>query len=150
MNDSAALAAAARFERDRRGETYPAKIRDGKIPEEAAAIDYQCWVAIAEWLETDRFFSFVGGADPDKPDAPLINWPELEAASASALATVEALVERQEAKALGNLDDLTEIYVRRAKLICIHRKVQLRRQSIDAINHQLQHASREGITACRR
>lgn len=134
MSDLPALAAAARFERDRRGESYPAKIYEGRISAEDAAIDYQCWCALVEWLDSGNFRGFYGGADPEGPKAPWISWPELEAAAERALTSVGAMVSKQEAEIVGNAEKLVELYVRRARLVVIHRKVQLRRQMIDSIN----------------
>lgn len=125
------LLLAAKLERDRRAESYPGKISDG-ADAEALSIDYQCWVAIAEWLETDRFFSFAGGAEPERSDAPIIRWPDLERAAEKAVGQINDKVAKQEAK--GAADELTELYLRRARLICIHRRLQLRRASIDSIN----------------
>lgn len=111
------LAAAACFERDRRAESYPGKIGAGANAG-ALSFDYQCWVAIAEWLESDRFMGVYGGADPQAPDAPWIGWPALEAAAA---------------RAMGKISDAN----RHAALARIHRKVALRRQSVDIINAQI-------------
>src|SRR5690348_14175995 len=86
--DGPELAAAARFERDRRAERYPELIAEG-VDAEALCLDYQCWVAIAEWIETDRFFSFVGGAEPERDDAPIVHWPTLEEAAKKALHKIE-------------------------------------------------------------
>ncbi len=133
----AELAEAAGFERDRRAEAYPAKIRASGLSAEAASIDFQCWVAIAEWLETGRFFSFAGGADPQHADAPIISWPALETAAASGLAAIEASTSAEEAKFAPDSDRLVTLYDRRASLVAIHRAVQLRRQSIDSANAEL-------------
>lgn len=112
------LVAAAQHERDRRAASYPEKIKDG-ADVEALTIDFQCWVAIAEWVETGHFFSFAGGADPDSPNAPIISWPHLQTAAQRALN-----------KALNPS-------ARRSALEAIHRKVALRRTSIDIINQHL-------------
>lgn len=134
MNDRAALVAAARFERDRRAANYPARIGAGQLDVEAAAIDYQCWVAIAEWLETDRFYSFAGGADPERDDAPIVSWPELEAAAAKALTSIKGKVQAEESRGAAGIEQL---HVRCARLNAIHRRIRLRRLSIDQINAEL-------------
>jgi hypothetical protein len=130
----AELVAAAKFERDRRGARYPQLIYDGKLDAESAAIDYQCWVAIAEWLETERFFSFAGGANPDRDGAPIVSWPELEAAAQKALRKVELKLAGE-----GWLDGMEESPTarRRNLLTRIHRAIQLRHESVDAINAEL-------------
>lgn len=141
-----ALVEAARYERDRRASTYPAKIRalasgggDGPASTEADAealsIDYQAWVAIVEWLETDRFFSFAGGANPEREDAPIVSWPELELAAQSALVSVAA-------KAAKSTD--AETLLRRHRLFCIHRRIQRHRQWLDETTRQLRAACGAG------
>jgi hypothetical protein len=135
------LAAAARAERDHRLQSYSARIRGGSPEAEGASIDYQCWVAIAEWLETDRFFSFAGGADPERADAPIIRWPELEAAAEAALIGASAKCDRMLSGGDGEGESYVEACVRRARLACIHRKVQLRRQMIDSLNRDLRRAA---------
>lgn len=123
------LVEAAQRERDRRERRFPAMIRAGEITAEQASITYQCWVAIAEWLETDRFQSFAGGAEPERPDAPIIRWSELEAAAGDALAKLDAgMAELPPAKITA------DHHAHRARVACIHRLVKLRRESIDAIN----------------
>jgi hypothetical protein len=129
-----ALLAAARFERDRRAASYPQRIFEGRISAEDAAVDYQCWVAIAEWFETERFFSFAGGAEPDRDDAPVISWPQLEDAAKKALHQVE-----RKLAAEGWLDGCppTATSERRNALVRIHRAIQLRGESIETINREL-------------
>jgi hypothetical protein len=119
---TAALADQARHERDRRAASYPDKIARG-ADAEALCLDYQCWVAIAEWLETDRFTSFAGGADPDQPDAPVIRWPELVAAAERAGGSVRG--------------DNQAAELRRARLTAIHRMLELRAESVAIINAEL-------------
>jgi hypothetical protein len=140
MIDSAILVETARFERDRRGESYPAKIGGG-ADAEALTIDFQCWCAIAGWVETGHFFGFHGGAEPERDDAPWISWPELEAAAESALTHTSAKCDRLLTEGEGEGETYAEACNRRAKLTCIHRKVQLRRQLIDSINAELRERS---------
>jgi hypothetical protein len=167
MIDNAMLAAAACHERDHRAASYPARIAEGKSDPETASIDYQAWVAIAEWLETGNFRSFAGGAEPDRTDAPIVSWPALETAAKSALDAAGRKIDRIEADpdqqrvapakrltAEQYFEKLTDLYVRRGRLICIHRKVQLRRQMVDSINREFRdrrqsthHAQPEGISA---
>lgn len=130
------LASAARYERDRRGENYPPRIAAREIDAEPAAIDYQCWTAIAEWLETGNFQSFSGGADPEGPDAPLIRWPELEAAAEAALVSITAKCDKLLADGGDGGETFAEACARRARLFVIHRKVQLRRQMVDSVNRE--------------
>jgi len=130
-----ALVVAARFERDHRADNYARRIAAGEpLDPEAAAIDYQCWVAVAEWLETGRFQSFNGGANPESPTAPVIRWPELEAAAEAALVGIAARTDRLDRDPNARPEDRAAAHLRRARLVIIHRKVQLRRQTIDAIN----------------
>lgn len=145
MIDNQILVTAARAERDHRAASYPARIAEGKSDPEAASVDYQCWVALTEWLETGRFMGFHGGADPEGLDAPVgldgrptktppwISWPELEIAAHTALVLASAKCDRL---MVGSQEDesYTEASARRARLVCVHRKVQLRRQLIDSIN----------------
>jgi hypothetical protein len=49
-----ALAAAARFEADRRAKRYPDLILNGLKDADEATTDWQAWLAIADWLETGR------------------------------------------------------------------------------------------------
>ena len=129
------LAEAARAERDRRAERYPQRSADGKISADDATIDYQCWVAIAEWLESGRFMGFYGGASPEESDAPWIGWPQLDQAAAKALTSIDAKIERLAADP--DQERVAALNLRRANLTAIHRKVQLRRQMVDSINHEL-------------
>ena len=170
--DSAILAEAARYERDRRARSYPPKIAalapvglEGSADKgcgdaEALTIDYQCWVAIAEWLESGNFSGFYGGAEPEGGDAPYILWPHLEAGAQGALEQVTAKIDRMEddphqqridpAKRLTAgqyLARLSDLYIRRARLVCIHRKVQLRRQMIDSINAEFRNRRETEIAA---
>ena len=175
MTGACTLVAAARFERDRRAERYPRRIAELRATVgsdgpaiESLSLDYQCWCAIAEWLETERFQSIAGGANPDDPAAPIIRWPELEAAAAAALARInaklDALDERgsvgeggprsKERPTVGVDGPATEIapYItpetlgalreRRSCLFAIHRKVALRRETIDRINRELRARAR--------
>jgi hypothetical protein len=143
---TAALLDAACFERDRRAESYPLKIAEGADAEKLT-IDFQCWVAIAEWLDTDRFMSFTGGADPDAPGAPVIRWPDLEAAARTALDSVAAKLAGEQAflarpRAEGeereplSATELEALQVRRARLFAIHAKVQRMREAIDLLNNE--------------
>lgn len=129
----------ARFERDTRAERYPRLVREGKVSAEAASIDYQCWVAIVSWLETGQFMGFHGGAEPlreanhsldgstpQTAAAPWISWPELVVAADSALVSVNAKAEQKPG------DEALQL--RRARLFAVHRKLQLRRESIDTLN----------------
>jgi hypothetical protein len=126
----AELIAAAQFERDRRAKTYPDKIKNGGDAERLC-IDFQCWVAIAEWVETDRFFSFAGGAEPERDDAPIVSWPLLEEAAKKACHSIERKLASE-----GWFDgcEPTAASLRRGYLVRIHRAIQLRRESIDKIN----------------
>jgi hypothetical protein len=150
---------AAVAERDHRLESYNRRIAAGGLDPakiEAMCLDYQCWVAIAAWLETDRFDGFYGGADPESPSAPYVRWPELEAAAKKALDSVELKLARE-----GWFDgcEPTAISERRCALVRIHRKVALRRESIDAINEEFraqrvrgtgEHGTPEGVSERRR
>jgi hypothetical protein len=128
------LAAAAQFERDRRGESYPQRIYDQPQAAEALCLDYQCWVAIAEWVESDRFRGFYGGAEPERDGAPWISWPQLETAAEKALDTLTARIDRAERE--NDASAIAELTVRRAKVVCIHRLVQRMRAYIDLLNHE--------------
>lgn len=132
---TAALADQAKSERDRRAASYPAKIQNG-ADAEALCVDYQCWVAIAEWLETNRFFGFYGGIPPRDGEGdreavegaptraqPWIGWPELEAAAERAIASVRG--------------DNEAAQVRRARLTVIHAKLARMRRDIDEMNAEL-------------
>lgn len=121
--DDAALVAAAKFERDWRATRYPARIAAGESDAEAATVDYQCWCIIADWFETDRFTSFPG-----------VSWPECELAAESALVGVTAKCDRLFNAADVKAGEYEAACARRAGLWAIHRQVQLRRQTIDAIN----------------
>lgn len=143
MTELTLIAEAARHERDHRAASYPAKLQgmlagtaDHAARLEAMTIDYQCWVAIAEWVETGRFFGFYGGAEPDNEGAPWISWPALETAAESALTSLSAKCDRLLTKGEGD-ETYAEACARRARLICIHRKVQLRRQLVDSVNAEL-------------
>jgi hypothetical protein len=137
------LAAAARFERDRRCESAPQAIFDGRVTAEQAQVDYQAWCLIAQWLETGEFRIIEeGGAD----GATRIDWAVCEAAADKALKKIERKLAGE-----GWFDGCPETATsqRRCALIRIHRKVQLRRQSIDAINAEFRANKhhREGISA---
>lgn len=150
---TAALNDAAEFERDRRLARAADAIAAGGDAQ-AIAIDCQCWTAIAAWLDTDRFMGFYGGADPGAQpgtvgedgratkDPPWIGWPQLEAAALKALTHVTDKTAEQEAKPGHKLAELADLHRRRARLFAIHRKLQLRRESIDIINAQIR-AERE-------
>ena len=161
MTGACTLVAAARFERDRRAERYPRRIAELRATVgsdgpaiESLSLDYQCWCAIAEWLETERFQSIAGGANPDDPAAPIIRWPELEAASAAALARInvklDVLDERGSVGEGGprskemavSPETLGALRERRSCLFAIHRKVALRRETIDRINRELRARAR--------
>lgn len=163
MDDS--LLAGAQFERDRRADRYPAIIAADPSRADELIVDYQCWVAIAEWLESDKFMGFHGGAAPDSPASPWISWPQLETAAQKALTSIGDKIGRFESDpdqaavdppnrltAAQYLERLTELYVRRARLTCIHRKVQLHHQMIASINAELRarsinHNQTEGVSA---
>jgi hypothetical protein len=141
---NSALLSAARAERDRRADSYPLRIAAGKISALDAAVDFQCWVAIAEWLETGRFFSFAGGDDPDSPAAPVIRWRELEEAAAKALAAIDAKIERSLSGGQAS-SDLAALQSRGELLVHIHRKLSLRRAIVDSLNAELR--STEAVAA---
>lgn len=130
------LIEAARAERDRRAETFPGKVAMGGDAE-ALSIEYQAWAAIAEWLETDTFASFAGGAEPERPDAPWIGWPDLEAAALAALSSRTAKLDALEGAPNITPETLGALRQRRSCLNVIHRRLALHRQSIDAINADL-------------
>ncbi len=80
---------AARFERDRRAQSYPRIVAEGKLAAEAATVDYQAWCAIAEWLAcgTARMIGGWGGlADP--PVA-VISWALLEECAQKAVTSID-------------------------------------------------------------
>lgn len=127
------LVDAARFERDRRAESYPPLVAAGKLGAEQGTADYQAWCAILQWLETGRFVSFEGGTD----GATMIDWAFVEAAAAKALAKLDAKAERD-----------GEAKVRRDRVFCIHRMVARERRLIDAINAELRkRLGREPVAA---
>jgi hypothetical protein len=144
-----ALAEAARRERDHRAASYPARLA-AELPDTPAyaarlaalTVDYQCWCAIAEWLESGRFGGFYGGSDQHECEAPWIGWPQLEDAAAKAVASIEAKIAKLAADADRErvAPALAERQERRAQLTAIHRKVRLRRQMIDSINADLRAA----------
>jgi hypothetical protein len=144
MSADSALLEAARNERDRRLAAAPEAIEKARNDArsgvrgtaedviEKVAISCQCWIAIAEWIETDRFAGFYGGASPHDPDAPWISWPELEAAAGRALASVAAQCDRLFEG--GDVPAYEAACARRAALWLVHRKVQRMRGSIDMLN----------------
>jgi hypothetical protein len=162
MSADSALLDAARHERDRRLAAAPEAIEKARNDArsggrgtaedviERVAISCQCWIAIAEWIETGRFAGFYGGASPQEPDAPWISWPELEAAAERALANVAAQCDRLFEG--GDVPAYEAACARRSGLWAIHRKVQRMRESIDMLNAEFrasranQH-QREGISA---
>lgn len=167
---AAALVEAARYERDRRGSTYPAKLRaqgvrgtaEHDARADAYAVDYQAWVAIVEWLETDRFFGFYGGIPDDAPQGAAVgeacpersrrdgrpdkwvSWPELELAAQSALVSVAAKLRKGgsggAAPSGADKGGDGELQLRRDRLFCIHRRIQRHRQWLDETNRQLRAA----------
>jgi len=126
----AALVAAAQFERDTRAERYPRLVADRKLDREVATVDHECWCVIAGWFETGQLAS----VDIDlNGSTRSISWAECEAAAEKALASVTTKADR-----LGGGDeDFSATHARRASLVCIHRLVKLRRESIDTLNAEL-------------
>lgn len=98
----------AQFERDRRAERYPALVQDGKLGEDEATLDWQCWHVIAAWFETGTFTPiYEGGAD----ERTAVDWALAEDAAAKALAKVKA-----KASSLAESDPaFAETHRRRAK-----------------------------------
>jgi hypothetical protein len=126
------MIAAAKFERDRRAERFPALVAAGKLGEDEATVEYQCWCVIADWIEGGTFTPiYDGGAD----ERTAVDWALAEDVSAKALAKITAKLAKQEAENPAH-PELAEGHRRRANLVCIHRAVQLRRQSIESINRQ--------------
>lgn len=130
-----ALAAAARLERDRRGESYPGRVAAGVIGEQDATLDYQAWCAIAQWLETGRttIVGNPGGADHCRDDAPIVTWGLLTDAAGRALASLDAAVAKH--------PDDADRKVRRDRLFCIHCAVSRQAERIAAINADLKAAA---------
>jgi hypothetical protein len=127
------LAVAAAFERDLRAARYPALVASGKLGADAATVDFQAWHCIAQFIASGRFQAIdAGGADA----ATVVGWAHAEAAAAKALARVEA------SAAAAAPDKAPALHARAAALRAIHRRVQLRRQSIAAINRQLREQQR--------
>lgn len=120
---------AARFERDSRAERYPALVEGGRLDADEATVSYQCWCAIAGWFETGRFESIAGGLDGKT----IVDWAACEAAAERALVQIRAKAEK-----LAEGDPaFADTHRRRGALVCIHRAVQLRRQTIDRLNREL-------------
>lgn len=144
MRADASLLEAAKAERDRREETFPRKIAalrcqlgpgEETSPDiEALVIDFQCWTAIAAWLETDQFASFYGGTDPSADSAPVCSWREIEAAAADALAKRSARIDALEGAPNVQPETLGALRARRSCLFALHRRIQLRRLTIESIN----------------
>jgi hypothetical protein len=148
---------AAQAERDRRQETFPAKILDlrrqlGLIDEsspeiEALTIDYQCWCAIVGWLETDRFDGFYGGTEPHGDAAPYISWPEIEGAAKDALAQRSRKIAALDGKPNVDPETLGALRARRACLVVIHAKIGAHRRLITELTASLQAEARERAAA---
>jgi hypothetical protein len=122
--------ATACLERDRRFASYPRLVLKGSLAADEATLDYQCWYAIAAWLESDRFTSIEGGVD----GRTVVDWLMCETAAEKALAKVSELAERKAGDPTADPAAVAELNQRRANLVCIHRALQLRRQTIEAVN----------------
>lgn len=110
---SPALLEAAKFERDQRQASYPPRVAAGQLDEDAATIDWQCWVAIVEWAETGMTALLNRDAGIMDPPTALLGWATLEAAAERALATIQAKVDRGATPAIcDRRDDLWAIHHR--------------------------------------
>jgi hypothetical protein len=137
----ASLVDAAALERDRRGESYPQAIYDGRISSDDATADYRAWCAIHDWLATGRL---PGWFHPDE-----CSWASMETAAAKALATIDAKIASEQAFAArprGKADDkrqpltkpqFAELESRRVCLFAIHHGVARAREWLEETNRQL-------------
>lgn len=126
------LTEAARFERDHRAESYARRINAGDTLDiETATVDYQCWVAIAEFVETGRFQAFYGGADQSAANPPWIGLAALESAAEAALTTINSRIERLEGAPNVQPETLGALRDRRSWLSIIFGRVKRQRQIVD-------------------
>jgi hypothetical protein len=128
--DRAAWAATAELERDRRADSFPRLVKAGTLSADAAQLEYQCWYAIHQWLATDRFTQIEGGVD----GRTVVDWLLCEAVAEKALGHISALAERKAADPAADPAQVAELNQRCANLRAIHRALQLRRQTIEAVN----------------
>lgn len=145
---------AARFELDRRRQTYPRLIVDRKIEEDWAQVDFQCWSTIVEWLETGKARLMGGWAGFAEPPQTIMTWALLEAHAEAGLRSIEAKIERETAKAgqlegeaLAKLQAAIEATrARREAVWCIHHVLAQQRQLADTTARLVDEA-REKIRA---
>jgi hypothetical protein len=123
------LVAAARFERDLRADKYPALVASRRLGADEALVDFQAWAAIAHWLEHDAWPAWTGAGGVD--ERTVVDWALAEDCAAKALAKV------LDTAAAAAADKADALNARASHLTAIHRRVQLRRQSIDSLNRQL-------------
>lgn len=114
----AAWIQAARFERDRRADRYPRLVAQRKLTEEAATLDYQAWVCIAQWMEAGKCALIGGWGGASDPPATVLSWALLESSAAKALEGIEAKLQRDGAAAPA--DKLAQLQQRRDAVFCIH------------------------------
>jgi hypothetical protein len=157
VSADASLLEAAQAERERRQETFPARIADlrrelGPNDEtsadiEALTIDFQCWCAIVGWLETDRFDGFYGGTDPHGDAAPYVSWPEVEAAAKEAVAKRSRTLVAVEAQPSPDPEKLGALRARRACLVVIQGKIAAHRRLLAELTASLQAEARDRASA---
>lgn len=142
-----ALAAAARFEADRRAKRYPQQILNGLKDADEATCDWQAWLAIADWLETGRSPLLGLPAGVATPPERAIDWQLLaERAAIGAQQVVELLAtDRAFAAAPGaepnrrpkTTAQLNKLELRAAQLTAIATRAERQREIIRLLNVEL-------------
>lgn len=140
------LVAAARYEIDRRAESYPRLVVEGRLDPDAATLDFQAWHGIAEWLATGhcQLIGCAGGVNTEQPR--LIEWDLLEESADKGLAAIRRLYRDEAAFAAAPNDpnrqplpaeQLESLAERGRRLAQICRAVANHRRIRDQLNAEL-------------
>jgi len=119
----------AQLEVERRRQTYPRLIADGKLDAELASVDFQAWQVILEWLESGRC-SMIGGWAGEL-DQTVMSWALCEERALRGLEAIEARIAREIAAPTPNDAKLEALRKRREGVWCIHHVMVQQRELAD-------------------
>lgn len=122
---------AACYERDRRANSYPRLVAAGELDEEKATIDYQAWVAIADWMAEGRCWLIGGWGGVADPPVTVLTWALLEQSAEDQLASIEARIEALAGEEGADQAKLARLRERRDAIWCIHNLMVKQREAVE-------------------
>lgn len=129
------LARSAQFEADRRAAAF---IKRGQVNDDLANLEYQVWLAIADYFATGKSALVGSWGGIAEPPEHVITWALLADRAARAKEALDVLLAREQAKPAS--DALAALQQRHEDVTVIARILGKQKASMDALTLQTQEA----------